>query len=92
MADKTHPMWDGAYSLKHRIGEALIDREDTSTVATTRDVQSLRFIASEAMLVNLERADLRFERRSRDSEPRRRPTRAGHAALALGHVAVRVRR
>jgi len=44
----------------------------------------LRFVASEAMLVDFERADLRFERRSRDSESRRRPGRARYAALARG--------
>ena len=36
------------------------------------------------MLVDFERPDLRFERRSRDAEPRRRPSRAGNAALARG--------
>src|SRR5882762_5571834 len=44
----------------------------------------LRFVASEAMLVDFERADLRFQRRSRDSESRRCPGRAGYPALARG--------
>jgi hypothetical protein len=73
----------------HRIGDdllpALIEREDTDHQGHDgRDVLSLRFVGSEAMLVDLERTDLRFERRSRDAEPRRRPGRAGYAALARG--------
>src|SRR5260221_4768792 len=36
------------------------------------------------MLVDFERANLRFERRSWAPEPRRRSSRAGHAALARG--------
>ena len=47
-------------------------------------VLSLRFVASEAILVDVERTDLRFERRSRDPESRGRPGRAGYAALARG--------
>jgi len=42
--------------------EALITRQETITGHDERDVLSLRFIASEAMLVDLERANLRFER------------------------------
>src|SRR5436190_201460 len=47
-------------------------------------VRLLRLVASEAMLVDFERADLRFQRRSRDPESCRRPGRAGYAALARG--------
>jgi len=44
----------------------------------------LRLVDPEAMLINFERADLRFERRSRDPESRRRTRRARYAAFARG--------
>ena len=44
----------------------------------------LRLVDPEAMLINFERADLRFERRSRDTESRRRTRRARYAAFARG--------
>src|SRR5258705_7357134 len=44
----------------------------------------LRLVDPEAMLINFERADLRFERRSRDPEPRRRTRRTRYAAFARG--------
>src|SRR4051812_23505149 len=59
-------------------------RQCSEVVSARMQKGMLRLVDPEAMLINFERADLRFERRSRDPESRRRTYRTGYAAFARG--------